>query len=151
MVLMVLLPLKWVHRTRARSHLWGGGGGLPSLFKWDRFRPGSHSGLMDGTRLSDFSIERILGLGRTEPQQHHGPADPGPPRGPPPLLIQFGLGFAEPCFRYFYGPDLSCACSTSGLHLHVLEAPGTRLSQTGSGSVLGSNFSVLARVWRRLL
>lgn len=135
------------------------------LFKWGWFCPGSQTGLMDGSRLSDFSIERILspqlGLGRTEPPQHHGRlADPGAPRGPPPLLLQVGLSFAEPCFQYFRRPDFSCACSTSGVHLHVQEAPGTQAAGPNSAEpgpapsvahlLSGTNFRVLARLWRRL-
>lgn len=93
---------------------------------------------MDGSRLSDFSIERILspqlGHSRAEPQQLHGrlAADPGGPRAPPPppppLLRYRGLSFEEPCFQYFHHPDFSFY-STSGVHLHLSsqqEAPGQR-------------------------
>ncbi|XP_003976689.2 homeobox protein goosecoid-2-like isoform X2 [Takifugu rubripes] len=88
---------------------------------------------MDGSGPSDFSIERILspqlGLGRTEPQQHRSlAADPGAFRGPPPLLLQFGLSFTEPGFQYFRRPDFSCACSASGVHLHLREAPEVPLA-----------------------
>lgn len=89
---------------------------------------------MDGSRLSDFSIERILspqlGHSRAEPQQLHGRfgADTGGLRAPPPppLLQCCGLSFEEPCFQYFNHPDFSFY-STSGVNLHPSsqqEAPG---------------------------
>lgn len=88
---------------------------------------------MDGSRLSDFSIERILspqlGHSRAEPQPLHGRvgADTGALRAPPPPPLQYcGMSYEEPCFQYFHHPDFSFY-STSGVHLHPSsqqEAPG---------------------------
>lgn len=106
------------------------------MLKWDRFHPGTQPGLMDASRLSDFSIERILspqlGPSRAEPQRLHGRlgAELAALRAPP-LLLYRRLSLEDPRFQYFHHPDFSFY-SISGLHPHLSsrqEAPGQR---TGS-------------------